>query len=199
MFGAAGQILELAGIAPEIEKQRRHPLIREVDVLVLSVTDNPQQVLVHVSRRLELPGGGAIVELVVDLRAEGIGSVTAHRRQQAPPLEAVIRFHTQPFEYGRTQVDRLDEAVVPLAGSGLGVADDAGDVHGTVEESALANQIVIAKIFAVVGTEDDQGIVPLTGLFQLVEDQTQVVIELADHAIIAGHELPQVQVVSVLA
>ncbi len=56
----------------------------------------------------------------------------------------------QPVEDGRHQIHRLGEAIDDTAADAAGVADDQRQEIGLVEPADLAQQAMVAKLFAVV-------------------------------------------------
>lgn len=86
---------------------------------------------------------------------------------------------------------KVDEA---LEGGGLAVlrqmarpTDDAGNAEGLlVGVKFFPPETVVAEKFAVVGGEDDEGVLQFAGGFESVEDAADMMVHEADHAVVAG-------------
>lgn len=68
------------------------------------------------------------------------------------------------------------------------VPDDAQDVVALLEEARLLDQAVVAELFAVVGGDEDEGVLPLARGLQRGPQSAELVIDLGDHAEILGLE-----------
>ena len=72
----------------------------------------------------------------------------------------------------------LDDRVEALARlDGLGVPDEEGHAHGLFVHPTLVLVVVLAKHETLVAGVDDQGVVHLTGFFEVLEESTQVVVD----------------------
>ena len=78
----------------------------------------------------------------------------------------------------------------------LRITNDSEDVVALLEIAHLLNQPVIAKLFAVVGCHDDQRVVPHTALAKLGPQTTELMIDLADHAVVLGPQCAHLGFVS---
>ena len=75
-------------------------------------------------------------------------------------------------------VDVLDDRVEALPClDGLGIPDEEGHAHGLFVHPTLVLVIVLAKHETLVAGVDDQGVVHLTGFFEVLEEATQVVVD----------------------
>ena len=80
-----------------------------------------------------------------------------------------------------------------------GPADDEGDADAViVVEGTFGDEAVVAVVVAVVGGEDDEGVVLFADGFQVVEQSADGVVHHADHAVVegdvAGEGFPVVEV-----
>ena len=117
-------------------------------------------------------------------------AVALHRNLQAEPVKN--GWH-DVYVLGK----RIDLAPSTSLRRRLGVADDKGDVKGFVEIPVLAMQVVIAEVLTMIGSEDDEGLVVLAGAFQLIDDASDMVVDLAHQPIVGGSGLEDGKVVNV--
>ena len=117
-------------------------------------------------------------------------AVALHRHLQAEPVEN--GWH-DVYVLGKG----IDLAAPTSLRRRLGVADDEGDVKGFVEIPALALQVVIAEVLTMIGSEDDEGLVVLAGALQLIDDASDMVVDLAHQSIVGGSGLEDGEVVNV--
>ncbi len=84
------------------------------------------------------------------------------------------------MEQGRRDVGQLDQGVAPKAGAEVtGPGPDQRDPRQALEEAdTLLSQAVIAERLAVIGREDDDGIVTLAGPLERVQDPTELLVDL---------------------
>ena len=85
---------------------------------------------------------------------------------------------SRKVEHGGGVVGVLDDRVEALARlDGLGVPDEEGHAHGLFVHPTLVLVVVLAKHETLVAGVDDQGVVHLTGFFEVLEESTQVVVD----------------------
>ena len=105
------------------------------------------------------------------------------------------RFAAGRAPEGWRQVDVVDEPLgdhtrVPT----LGPLDDQRDLdHRIVHVVALENHMVETHVVAMVGSEDDQGVVVESLALEDVDHATDVVVDLADSRVVRGHHPPQLR------
>ena len=86
------------------------------------------------------------------------------------------------------KIERFDTTSGTRPGlSRLGVAHDQGDVHqGVVDAEFVSDPVVLAEVFAVVGGEHDDRVVVLTARFELREERSRYVVEVAERGVVGG-------------
>jgi len=62
-------------------------------------------------------------------------------------------------------------------------------VIARLEETELLDEAVIAELLAVVGGDDDERVVPLAQAPQGVAHAPELIVDLADHAVVLRHQL----------
>ena len=69
------------------------------------------------------------------------------------------------------------------------IADDAQDVVARLEVAALLQEALVAQLLAVVGGDDDAGVLPHAEAPQAVEDPAQLLVDVGDHPVVLGRDL----------
>ena len=108
------------------------------------------------------------------------------------PFHPLRDFEAGGFEHGRRKIDRADG----LGRDGPGSTPGPRRMSGTrrqrvVAERALEDHLVLAEELAVIARDDHERVVGEPALVEHVEHPTDRVIELRDHAVVAGGHLGQ--------
>src|ERR1035437_3706411 len=110
--------------------------------------------------------------------------------EEGAALDAGVDGEAGEFEEGGGKIGEFGEGGGSLAGGGGeagGVGDDERDVDGGgVEVGAFEVDAVVAEHFAVVGHEDDDGVVELVGLLEGVDHATDLDVDEVAHGPVGG-------------
>ncbi|CUI26918.1 Uncharacterised protein [Achromobacter xylosoxidans] len=188
MRGAGAQVLELVGIGLQVIQLLG--LVQPVHVAPAVGAHRPGA---RVLRGLAAQDAG-LAETVVQLREHAVAprlvraAAMQHGLQFAPfqPVPGPRRL--QRAQHRRHQVHAFHHVRQRLAAGGVGrrrrVHDDEGHpLHGVVEQFLLA-QPVVAQEIAMVRREHDERVAHQARAFHVVEQPPQVVVELADQALV---------------
>ena len=192
VLGAFGQVGELARVGPEVEQQRRHG--GEVDVFPVRVLDHQQRAFIHPQPQRALGAGVegvAEIIFVVQLAAPVGRFGVVDQWAQAASVTGARHLAAEPIDHRRHQVDAFGRRLLDPAGllRRVGVDDHQRNAETFVVVAELAGEVVVAKLLAVVGGEDDQRVLHLVGFLQMVEHAADLVVDLGNHAAIGGAHL----------
>ena len=162
--------MHLVGIVAQVVQQGG--VLGEYHLLVVAPTGHAQPAI----RCREAERFGSVSEVV--LPADGVAPAILKRtdRRRGEQRSAVAlprRRRAEPVEQRRHEIDALGEGVdVDTAvsiGGPVRVADDQRHGVGLIEKAHLADQPVIAHLFAVIRGEHDQRVLPGPGLLERIE------------------------------
>jgi len=138
-----------------------------------------------------MPGdaGGACVAAPGGVAARGCAGT--RQSQQRAPLDPVPRgFDSQRLEKRRHRVDSLDEALLRRSAGGvsrgIGVVEKKRHAQDRVVEKLLFSEPVIAQVVAVIGSEDDERVVPQVELVEQLPQPPEMIVDLADESHVDG-------------
>ncbi len=206
-----GQVVELADPEGAVDQLVGHGADhrRAADALRHVLLQLPLRVVdVRRGARELIPGGGALegvrlVRVVTPLgedRAIGIASRPAELRRQAAGEVGVPGRDLGQVEDGRGQVEELDRLADDLAARPARHPRDERHARDRVVERArpLLDQTPIPRPVAVVGEEEDGGVVRQPALVQRAEQFPQQIVDHAGHAEVDGIDLPQRRLVELV-
>nr|WP_245792453.1 hypothetical protein [Bowdeniella nasicola] len=135
-------------------------------------------------------GDGEVVavELAQD-RLRPLGLLPAHDRHEGAEVNRGGRVEARDVEERRREVKQRDELVAHLRLAAGDADDAAGAVDVLVHGRALVVQTVRARELAVVGGEDDRGVVREAEPLERVEDALELAFQHRDVAPVDGDEL----------
>ena len=116
-----------------------------------------------------------IVQSGDSLLAVGV-SLAAEDRLQRAGVNALLRHELGEIAYRRIEVDEFAQRVTDAAPGDIRPGDDQGYAQAGFIRGALGVQPVVAEHLAVVGREDDIGVVELAALFERVENLADLVV-----------------------
>ncbi len=189
MLGIVAEVAIFMWVRLQVPEHRAEA--RRVDIFEPAVEDHEQPALVG----LAAEGAAGIQHGIVVF---GDGDRPPVQRPlppqqgfEGPALDDVARHRAaEMLDEGRREVDGLDEGVAgrPARGVSLrrGVDDDQRHLDRDLVEQVLLAEPVVAEIVAMVGGEDDHGLVREPLLVEELEQHAELVVDLADEAHIGG-------------
>ena len=107
---------------------------------------------------------------------------TATERQQGMAVALHGNIDANQFQNGGHNVDTLGEGVDHGAACLLGYrpwnADYKWHLEGLIKVAVLGKRPVITQVFAVIGGENNQGVIIAAGLFQVIKQPPDLRIDL---------------------
>ena len=174
MSRVARQIVELVGIALDIEEQLG--LAIAMDVFVAALAQH--------QRRLRQP----LEEELARRHIRPTLAAAGKEGRQAAPVEGLDRVEGTAFagqiEDRRQQIDERDIFSDSPPAFGVGRRDDQRDARRPLIGRHLVPEPALAQHVAVIGTEDDRGVVELADIAERVEDAADEIVDQADIGVI---------------
>ena len=201
MVGVGREIVALAGVALEVEKERRQ--CREVYVLVALVADHGKGAIIQANTKLCL--GLAVhnvakIEFPMDLRPPAFRVLAREERAERRAVALQRYVVVQHVQDGWHDIDglaeSLDHAAPDPLGRAAGRTDDERNVNALIEVALLAEHPMVPKLFPVVAGEDDQGIVIRAATLEEADQSAQVMVEFGHKAIVGSAKLAHGPVLS---
>ena len=114
-------------------------------------------------------GGDGLLAVGVDLAVED--------RLQRAGVNVLLRRELGKIAYRGIEVDEFAQRVTDAAPGDIRPGDDQRDAQAGLVRGALGVHPVIAEQLAVVGGEDDIGVVELAAFFERVEDLADLIVD----------------------
>src|SRR5215813_2709612 len=144
------------------------------------------------------------LEFVVHFGAPVRWRLAIQEGQERPAVAGAGHLSTYPCEDGGHDVDGLGALVHDTTAAARGfrrrITQHQRNMETLVTVADLAQQVMVPELFTMITGEDNQGVVILSGFFQIPDDPPEVVIDLTNHAIVGrahaayfrlGHGAPE--------